>query len=148
MTVAPEWIDYNGHLNMAYYNVLLDRGVDELWGELGFGPAYREETGCTTYSAEYHIRYVREIHEGDRVRASFQLLDFDEKRFHFVQTLIHEEGWVSAQGEGVGLHIVQSGPRVAPMPEVIQARFAALLEAHKQLPVPDFVGRPLGLRRK
>ena len=22
MTVRPEWIDYNGHLNMAYYSVL------------------------------------------------------------------------------------------------------------------------------
>ena len=25
MRVEPAWIDYNGHLNMAYYNVLLDR---------------------------------------------------------------------------------------------------------------------------
>ena len=27
MTVEPAWIDYNGHLNMAYYNVLFDRAV-------------------------------------------------------------------------------------------------------------------------
>ena len=25
MRVEPGWIDYNGHLNMAYYNVLFDR---------------------------------------------------------------------------------------------------------------------------
>ena len=25
MTVEKDWIDYNGHLNMAYYNVLFDR---------------------------------------------------------------------------------------------------------------------------
>ena len=29
MRVEPGWIDYNGHLNMAYYNVLFDRAVDE-----------------------------------------------------------------------------------------------------------------------
>ena len=29
MKVEPAWIDYNGHLNMAYYNVLFDRGADE-----------------------------------------------------------------------------------------------------------------------
>jgi acyl-CoA thioester hydrolase len=29
MRVEPAWIDYNGHLNMAYYNVLFDRAVDE-----------------------------------------------------------------------------------------------------------------------
>ena len=25
MEIIPEWIDYNGHLNMAYYNVLFDQ---------------------------------------------------------------------------------------------------------------------------
>ena len=30
MRVEPQWIDYNGHLNMAYYNVLFDRAVDEV----------------------------------------------------------------------------------------------------------------------
>jgi len=28
MRVEPAWIDYNGHLNMAYYNVLVDLCVD------------------------------------------------------------------------------------------------------------------------
>ena len=26
--LKPEWIDYNGHLNMAYYSVLFDNGID------------------------------------------------------------------------------------------------------------------------
>ncbi len=148
MTVRPEWIDYNGHLNMAYYNVLMDQGVDELWKQLGFGVDYREETGCTTYSAEYHIHYKREVHEGDRLRATFQLLDYDEKRFHFAQELVHEDGWTSAQGEGLGLHIDQSGPRVAPMPTAILAQFESLKLAHSGLPKPDYVGRPMGIKRK
>ena len=38
MTVEPAWIDYNGHLNMAYYNVLFDRHHrgDERGEEYGF----------------------------------------------------------------------------------------------------------------
>ena len=31
MQIEPQWIDYNGHLNMAYYNVMFDRAIDELW---------------------------------------------------------------------------------------------------------------------
>ena len=31
MRVEEAWIDYNGHLNMAYYNVLFDRAVDEAY---------------------------------------------------------------------------------------------------------------------
>ena len=30
MQIEQAWIDYNGHLNMAYYHVLFDRGVDAL----------------------------------------------------------------------------------------------------------------------
>jgi hypothetical protein len=40
MQIEPQWIDYNGHLNMAYYNVLFDRGIDQMWLELGIGPDY------------------------------------------------------------------------------------------------------------
>ncbi|MCW8842940.1 MAG: acyl-CoA thioesterase, partial [Rhodobacteraceae bacterium] len=101
MEIDPAWIDYNGHLNMAYYNVLFDRGVDEIWTTLGFGPEYRQERNLSTFSAEFHICYLRELHLGARVRASFQLLAHDEKRFHFYQELIHEDGWVSATGEGL-----------------------------------------------
>ena len=43
MRVEPGWIDYNGHLNMAYYNVLFDRAVDEVYELLGCGLAYLKE---------------------------------------------------------------------------------------------------------
>src|SRR6266853_575464 len=40
MQIEPQWIDYNGHLNMAYYNVMFDRAIDELWLKIGIGPGY------------------------------------------------------------------------------------------------------------
>ncbi|MBN4669175.1 thioesterase, partial [Pandoraea nosoerga] len=40
MQIEPQWIDYNGHLNMAYYNVMFDRAIDEMWLQLGIGPVY------------------------------------------------------------------------------------------------------------
>ena len=42
MQIEPQWIDYNGHLNMAYYNVMFDRAIDEFWLELGIGPVYKK----------------------------------------------------------------------------------------------------------
>jgi hypothetical protein len=42
MKIEPQWIDYNGHLNVAYYNVLFDRAVDEVYELIGLGPAYLE----------------------------------------------------------------------------------------------------------
>lgn len=148
MSVEPQWIDYNGHLNMAYYNVLFDRGADDLFLEFGVGPDYRETRNFSTFSAEFHVCYLRELKEGDRVFVRSQLIDMDEKRFHFYQELCHEDGWVSATGEGLGLHIDMSGPRVAPMPDDVEARMRAIFEQHKMLPRPDRVGRRIGIPRK
>ena len=41
--VEDQWTDYNGHFNMAYYNVLFDRAGDEVFAALGLGPDYVKE---------------------------------------------------------------------------------------------------------
>ncbi len=148
LEVDPAWIDFNGHLNMAYYNVLFDRGADALFDVFGFGPDYAKSTGHSTFSAEFHVCYLRELHVGAGVYVTCQLLDLDEKRFHFYQELWHEDGWLSATGEGLGLHIDLSGPRVAPMPEANFAKMQTMLAEHQSLPRPDRVGRQMGIPKK
>ena len=74
MQIEPQWIDYNGHLNMAYYNVMMDRAIDEMWLQLGIGPAYMKERHGSTFTAECHVRYLREIHLGDPVQVTVYLL--------------------------------------------------------------------------
>jgi acyl-CoA thioester hydrolase len=145
--VKGEWIDYNGHMNMAYYAVLFDEAGDEIYPYIGFGPDY-QKTGFTTYTAEFHICYLRELHLDDPVTVTLQLIDYDEKRFHTYQEIWHRDGWCAATGEGLVLHVDQSGPKVAAMPAEILARLATFHEAHKGLPRPERVGRSIGIRRK
>jgi acyl-CoA thioester hydrolase len=87
MQIEPQWIDYNGHLNMAYYNVMMDRAIDQMWLHLGIGPAYMKERHGSTFTAEAHVRYLREIHLGDPVQISVYLLGHDEKRLHTFEEL-------------------------------------------------------------
>lgn len=148
MTVKPEWIDYNGHLNMAYYNVLFDQGADEIYEDLGFGPDYHAATGNTTYVAEFHVAYLRELHVNDPVRVTFQLVDYDAKRFHSYQEIWHEDGWLAATGEALTLHVDQSGPRVAPMPGDVLEKVTAVATAHASLPRPDRMGASIGIRKR
>src|SRR4030095_9541064 len=82
MKVEKAWIDYNGHLNMAYYNVLFDRAVDEALALLGGGQAYVKKHRQSCFTAEVHVRYLRELNEGDPVRVTLQLIDYDSKRMH------------------------------------------------------------------
>ena len=149
MKVEPQWIDYNGHLNMAYYNVLFDRAVDEVYEAIGIGPSYLKATNHSTMTAEVHVRYLREILVDAPVRVHFQLIDFDEKRVHYFETLVHAtEGWVSATSENMTLHIDMAAKKVAPFPPSILERLAAMKAAHATLPLPEGAGRRVGMPRK
>jgi acyl-CoA thioester hydrolase len=149
MQVEPAWIDYNGHLNMAYYNVLFDRAVDEVYEELGIGLEYLKRTHHSTFTAEVHVRYLRELHENDPVQVTFQLLDFDSKRIHYFERLLHaEEGWVSATSENMTLHVDMTAKRVAPFPDAVMRSLAAMKAAHAKLPLPHGVGRRIAMPGK
>jgi acyl-CoA thioester hydrolase len=145
--VEPGWIDFNGHLNMAYYNVLFDRAVDEVYEPLGLGFRYVETTRHSTFTAEVHVRYLRELHAGDPVYVTFQLLDFDAKRLHYFEQLFHaDEGWLSATSENMALHVDMTAKKTAAFPQAIAARLARMKAAHAKLPVPAAVGRSIGMR--
>ncbi|AXK83589.1 thioesterase [Pseudolabrys taiwanensis] len=146
MGIEPQWIDYNGHLNMAYYHVLFDRAVDEVYELLGMGPQYLEQRGCSTMVAEAHVRYLREIHEGSPVRVTVQLLAHDAKRFHVFEQLYHaSEGWLSATCESMTLHVDMAAKKVAPFPDDIMAALARMQAAHAALPVPEGAGRRVAM---
>ena len=38
--VLPEWIDYNGHMNVAYYVMIGDHATDKLFDWIGMDAAY------------------------------------------------------------------------------------------------------------
>jgi acyl-CoA thioester hydrolase len=146
MQIEPQWIDYNGHLNMAYYNVMFDRAIDEMWLQLGIGPAYMKERHCSTFTAECHVRYLREIHLGDPVQISVYLLGADEKRLHTFEELRHAtEGWLSATSENLTMHIDMAARKTAPFPPDIRARVAAVAQSHASLPRPEGVGRRVAM---
>ena len=148
--IETDWIDYNNHLNMGYYPVLFARASDQAFSEFGFGPDYIAQTNHTTFSAEFHVRYLKEVKLGDKVRSSFWIVDYDENRFHTFQELYHEDGWLAATGEGLTLHVSLNGPKpkVAPMPEPIFGRLKAMARANAAMPQPDGVGRKIGIKRK
>ncbi|UFI06271.1 MULTISPECIES: thioesterase family protein [Stappiaceae] len=149
MTVKDDWIDYNGHLNMAYYNVLFDTAVDEVFHRLGMGPDYVKTRGGSFFTAEVHVCYLRELSAGMKVIATLQLVDFDAKRAHFYQELRHaEEGWLSATSEQLSLHVDMNARKVAPWPEDIAANLTALSQAHASLPRPERAGRHIEIRKK
>jgi acyl-CoA thioester hydrolase len=149
MSVDPAWIDLNGHMNMAYYHVLFDRGVDEMYSLAGFGWDYLKKRNYSFFTAEVHIRYLRELNEGNPVRVTFQLLEYDSKRLHFFQQLFHAtEGWVSATCENMSLHIDMSARKVTPFPSDILKRLGEIKTSHGRLPRPEAAGKRIAMPEK
>ena len=146
--VEPEWIDYNGHLNMAYYNVLFDRGLEDPFDVIGINLAYTRERRLTTYTAELHVCYVRELHVGNETVCAVRILDHDDKRMHVFIEMFHVDGWLAATAELLVLHIDMNGPKVVPFPPDILARIKAMHAEHARLPTPARAGRTVGIRRK
>ena len=142
MRVEPQWIDYNGHLNVAYYNVLFDRAVDEIYELIGLGPAYLEQHKHSTMVVEAHVRYLRELKLEDPVRVTVQLLDYDAKRVHLFEQLKHAtEGWVSATSENITLSVDMTAKKVAPFHDSVLRALERMKAAHAVLPPPDGAGR-------
>ena len=149
MRIEPPWIDYNGHLNVAYYNVLFDRAVDEVYELVGLGPSYLERTRHSTMVVEAHVRYLRELKLEDPVHVVVQLLDYDAKRIHLFEELRHAtENWVSATSENMTLSVDMTAKKVAPFHDSVLHLLGRMKAAHAGLPRPDGAGRSVRMPDK
>jgi acyl-CoA thioester hydrolase len=140
--VLPEWIDYNGHMNVAYYLLAFDHATDAFLDWLGLDAAHRDASGGTTFAGDIHLTYQREVREGDPLRITTQLLGYDEKRLRFFCRMYHaEEDFLAATMESLSLYVDLKRRRVTVMPADIQETLAGVFAAHKTLPLPPEAGR-------
>lgn len=147
--VLPEWIDYNGHMNVAFYVLAFDKATDALLEHLGMDAAYVKDRNNSTFVVEMNVSYLREVHEGDPLRFSTQILGWADKKLHFYHRMYHaDEGYLAATNEILMLHIDMDVRRSAPFPPDIRQKVVSLADAHCNTPLPDNVGRQLAIQQK
>lgn len=147
--VQPDWIDVNGHMSLARYLTLFDLALDEVYPQLGFDAPAMAAANAGTFALETHITYRRELHEGDPIRITTQLMGFDERRCHYFQCIYHAaEGFVSATNEWLIVFVDMAGRRAASMPRALQARLAQVQAAHAGLPRDPALGRSISLANR
>jgi len=148
--VPPEWIDYNGHMNVAYYTLAFDNALDEILDErLGIGESLAREGRFGPMALQTQIHYLGELLEGTEFACDFQLLDADAKRIHFFVTMVNlETGKTAATYESLSMNVDLEARRSAPYPDWAQERIGRLHALHDTLARPPLAGNPLGIRRK
>ena len=148
-TVRPECIDYNGHMNVAYYVLVFDHATDALFEHLGLGDAYRARSGCSIFALELHVLYLAELKQGAKLRVTTQVLGLDDKRLHFFHRLYDaERDTPSACLEIVTLNVDLASRKAKPFPSQDLPRLQAVADEHARLPRPAEAGRTIGLKRR
>lgn len=149
LTVRPDWIDYNGHMNVGYYLVAFDQATERLCEHFGVGEAYRHESDAGIFVLEAHVTYDQEVAEGAPLHFRTRLVDFDAKRFHVVHHMIEgNTGFLAATNELMCMHVDLTAKRGTPFPEIIAEKVAAIGRAHAGLERPHGTGRAIGIRKK
>ncbi len=149
MAIESQWIDYNGHFNMAYYGVLFDRAADQMFAELGLGSDYVKATNNSFFTLETHCSYLREVQATDIVTIASQIIDHDHKRVHYVQHMrLPDATQVACILEVMVSHVDLNTHKTSNFPDDVKARIDTMAAEHKSLPVPAQVGRKIGIPRK
>jgi acyl-CoA thioester hydrolase len=145
-TVEPAWIDRNGHFNAGYYVVVFDTALVPWFDTFGLTSEYRQRHGVTTFTAESHVTYLREVREGASLAISAQLLGHDRKRIHSFLRMHHAaDGFLAATYEVLSLFVDARARRVAAMPDEVSARLERTGREHSVLPQPSQAGRRIAI---
>ncbi len=116
--VRPEWIDYNGHLSEAYYVLVFGFATDALMDHSGLDENYRTSTGCSLYTVEAHIRYLREVRPDAELVVRSTIRGRGEKKLRIAHEMYVGDTLVATE-EIVSLHVDTRQGRATAFPEHI-----------------------------
>jgi len=147
--VDNAWVDFNGHMNVAYYAMLFDHALDRFLDLVGLGQEYTRQARGSMFVVENHFTYQREVMSGDPLAVKFQLLDYDRKRIHcFMELYQTADDFLAATSEQISMHVDMIARRSASMPGPESKCLHQILDAHSRIARPKEVGHKIGIRRK
>jgi acyl-CoA thioester hydrolase len=143
--VEPDWIDHNGHMNVAYYVLAFDLATDAAYEAWGIGLDYPEQTNCSVFTLGMNVDYRAEMHAGEPFRVATSIVDFDHKRIHYFHTMYRgQTNEVVATNECLVMNVDLATRRSAEFPPEIVTRLTQLQVES----APTGFGRILQIRRK
>jgi carnitine 3-dehydrogenase len=138
-TVVPEWVDYNNHLSEWAYLLVFGDNADALFRFIGIDEAYRAN-GKSLYTAETHLRHLREVKLGQQLTLTLTVLGHDDKRLHLLHEMRTDGAGCVATAQQMLLHIDAVAGRVTPFGPDVADRLRLIATAHTSLPRPEYVG--------
>lgn len=146
--VTPDFIDVNGHMNIRHY---LDAGAmaaDVLCRQIGIDDDYRASRRLGVFTAEHHIRYFTEMHQGRKFSAHTAFVERSPKAAHLLSFILDRDAEVlSCTVEIVLVGVDMDTRRPAPFAEDVAARMDTLIAETAALDWPLPLSGAMGIRR-
>ena len=148
-TVLGEWIDYNGHMNVAYYTLAFDKALDFFFEDvLNIGPSFVEKNKEGPFALKASYNYFSELLEGEKFFVDISILDFDSKRVHVVGEMRKDESLeLSAVFETVLMNMDLNARKVKQYPARVLELFNLFKSSLANEKVPLEIGKKITLKK-
>ena len=104
--IINEWTDYNGHMNLAFYILVFDKGAEKILSKFKMGEQSAKTTKKSTMAVESHTTYNNEVKENEEVDVYLSYFNHDKKRLHYKLEMFEKsKNILSATTEVVSLYI-------------------------------------------
>jgi len=116
--IKKEWVDYNNHMNMAYYVLIFDQAWEVALEKFKMGGTAAKDNNRSTMVVETNTKYLNEVKEGEKVYINVTYFDHDKKRLHLKMEMISQKtNKISASMEWISLYIDLSKRKVTEFEE-------------------------------
>ena len=147
--VLGDWIDYNGHMNVAYYTLAFDKALDFFFEDvLDIGPSFVEKNKEGPFALKASYNYFSELLEGEKFFVDISILDFDLKRVHVFGEMRKDESLeLSAVFETVLMNMDLNERRVKQYPDRVLELFKLFKLSLTEDKIPTEIGKKITLKR-
>ena len=111
--VKKEWVDYNNHMNMAYYVLVFDQALEVALEKFKIGESAARDLNRSTMVVETNTKYLNEVKQSENIDINLTFFDHDKKRLHVKMEMIAKNrNETSATMEWISLYIDLSKRKV------------------------------------
>ena len=104
--IIKEWVDYNNHLNMAYYVLIFDQALEVILEKFNMGAKSAKTEKRSTMVVETNTKYINEVQEGIEIDIFLTFFDHDKKRLHLKMEMVEKKTKkISASIEWLSLYV-------------------------------------------
>ena len=104
--IIKEWVDYNNHLNMAYYVLIFDQALEVILEKFKMGAKSAKTEKRSTMVVETNTKYINEVQEGIEIDIFLTFFDHDKKRLHLKMEMVEKKTKkISASIEWLSLYV-------------------------------------------